>query len=95
MEKIRQNGKYAGMPEKQAKMMEKSRYRFYDKDFKEVPAEAEDKWKRIAYGIDFEKKEVEITNYPVGVGNGDEILTNIFITFDQIKKLKGLINGIQ
>jgi len=63
------------------------RYKFYDKDFKEVPAEAEDKWKRIAYGIDFEKKEVEIPNYPVSVGNGEEINTSIFITFEQIKEL--------
>ena len=66
------------------------RYKFYDKDFKEVPAETEDKWKQIAYSVDYEKKEVEITNYPVGIGNGEEIETSIFIPFEQIKKLNGL-----
>jgi len=66
---------------------EKQRYKFYDKDFKEVPAELEGKWKKIAYCFDFRKKEVEITNYPIGVGNGEEIDVSIFVTFEQIKGL--------
>ena len=74
---------------------EKQRYKFYDKDFKEVPAETEDKWKKIAYAIDYEKKEVELTNYPVSVGNGEEIELSIFVNFEQIKGLSKKISEVK
>ena len=60
--------------------------KFYDKNFKEIPAETEDKWKQIDYSIDYEKKEVEITNR-------EEIKTSIYLTFEQIKNLNGLRLG--
>jgi len=67
------------------------RFKFFDKNFKEVPAEKENNWENIAYAVDFEKGAVEIAKYPITLENGNKINGHIILTFPQIIGIRGLI----
>ncbi len=59
--------------------------KYYDKDFKEIQGSIQ--LREVIYCIDLEKKEAEILNYTVGVGNGGEVETSITLSFEQIRGL--------